>query len=128
MDTASQIHGSNPALSATNQVSDVTVISSFGGVRIVSLIPALRTGRPTTVFMQRRIPAAFAALAAPPVSFAQFGGTAVSCLATGFALGERDAKREMTDRWSARARLRQVMQIRDSAAVHSNRAAGVCRP
>jgi hypothetical protein len=41
--------------------------------------------------MRRLIPATYAVLAAVPVSFTQFGGTAVSCLATRFALGERDA-------------------------------------
>ena len=52
--------------SATISVSDATPIFKLCGVRIVLLFAALSMGWPTTVFMQRLIPAIFAALSTLP--------------------------------------------------------------
>ena len=64
MGTAAQIHGSNPALSATNWVSVLSGVFDFSALQILPLVQGLCANRAMTVFTQRRIRAAFAAIAA----------------------------------------------------------------
>ncbi len=64
MGTAAQIHGSNPALSATNWVSVLSRVFDFSALQILPLVQGLCANRAMTVFTQRRIRAAFAAIAA----------------------------------------------------------------
>src|SRR5258707_2123332 len=64
MGTAAQIHGSNPALSATNWVSVLSRVFYFSALQFLPLVQGLCANRAMTVFTQRRIRAAFAAIAA----------------------------------------------------------------
>src|SRR5258707_14196993 len=63
MGTAAQIHGSNPALSATNWVSVLSRVFDFSALQILPLVQGLCTNRAMTLFTQRRIRAAFAVAA-----------------------------------------------------------------
>ena len=62
--TGNRIGGSNPSLSATNEVSDISCIFDLNALRILPLVPGLCANLATTVFTQRRIRATFAAIAA----------------------------------------------------------------
>jgi hypothetical protein len=62
------------------------------------------------------------------VSFAHFGGTAVSAQQTEFALGERDTQCETLEDGRPLPSVNGLMQTRDGAADRSNQAAVVCHP
>src|SRR6266699_3128521 len=71
--TACLARSSSPLGTATNWVSVLSRVFDFSALQILPLVQGLCANRAMTVFTQRRIRAAFAAIAAR-VSVAYFGG------------------------------------------------------
>src|SRR5260370_22522896 len=124
-----RIHGSNPALSATNWVSVLSRVFDFYDLQILPLVQGLCANRAMTVFTQRRIRAAFAAIAAR--------ASRLRILVVRRSLPGKPNSRwasethneETLEGWSALApSVNGLMQTRNVAAARSTRVVAACRP
>ena len=86
--TGNRIGGSNPSLSATNQVSDISAVFGSARVRITAHIPGLCGTRTSTTVCTETNFSEIAGICGRASQLRLCGGTAVSCRVSIFLMSE----------------------------------------